>query len=146
MGQGRQQLADAFLDTLGDNDLAFPGQQFDGAHFAHVHAHRVGGAAGLGFDGGEGGGGFGRGDVVGGAVALGHQQFIGVRGDFKHLDAHVVDHLDDVFNLIRIGDVFRQVIVDFGVGQVTLVLAAGDEILEPGLLLGNVGHSADTFE
>ena len=41
------QLANAFFDALGDDDLAFAGEQFDGAHLAHVHAHRVGGAAGF---------------------------------------------------------------------------------------------------
>jgi hypothetical protein len=51
---------------------------------------------------------------------------IGVRRGARDLDAHVVDHLDDVFDLIRIGDVVGQVIVDLGVGQVALLLALGN--------------------
>jgi hypothetical protein len=127
-GHGGQHLADAFLDALGDNDFALAGQQFDGTHFAHVHAHRIGGAAGFGFHGGQCGGGFGGGDIVGGRVALGHQQLVGVGCGFKHLDAHVVDHLDDVFDLVRVGDVLRQVVVDLRVGQVTLFLALRDKV------------------
>ena len=41
-----------------------------------------------------------------------------------HRDTHIVDHVDDVFDLLRIDDVIRQVIIDLGVGQVTLFLAA----------------------
>ena len=146
VGEGRHQLADTFFDALGDHDLAFAGKQLNGAHFAHVHAYGVGGASGFCFHGGECRSGFCRGDVIGRAVAFGHQQFIGVRCHFEHLNTHVIDHLNDVFNLIRIGNILGQVVVDFGVGQVALILASGDKILEPGLLLGGVGHSADTFE
>jgi hypothetical protein len=52
-----------------------------------------------------------------------------------HLDAHVVDHADNVFDLLRIDDVVGQVIVDFGVGQVALFLALDDQGLDFGLLL-----------
>jgi hypothetical protein len=38
----------AVLDALGDLDLALARQELDRAHLAHVHAHRVGGAAELG--------------------------------------------------------------------------------------------------
>src|SRR3989449_5664850 len=41
-------VAQAFLDALGDLDLALAREQLDRAHLAHVHAHRVGGAAELG--------------------------------------------------------------------------------------------------
>jgi hypothetical protein len=50
-----------------------------------------------------------------------------------HLDAHAVDHADDVFDLFGIDDVVRQVIVDFGVGQVTLFQALADQLLDVGL-------------
>jgi hypothetical protein len=40
----------AFLDALGDADLALAGQQLHGPHLAHVHAHRVGGAAEFGIE------------------------------------------------------------------------------------------------
>ncbi len=146
VGEGRHQFANTLFDAFGDDDFAFAGEQFHGAHLTHVHAYGVGGATGFGFHGREGRCSLGGGDVIRRAVALRHEQLIGIRRHFKHLDAHVVDHLDDVFNLIRIGDILGQVIVDLGVGQVALILATGDEILEPGLLLGGVGHSADTFE
>jgi len=47
-GRGRDGLhhgLQAAFDALGDFDFAFARQQLDRAHFAHVHAHRVGGAA-----------------------------------------------------------------------------------------------------
>jgi hypothetical protein len=47
-----------------------------------------------------------------------------------HRDAHIVDHVDDVFDLFGIDDVVRQVIIDFGIGQEALFLAARNELLE----------------
>ncbi len=62
-------------------------------------------------------------------------QLIGIRCLFVHLDAHVIDHVDDVFDLFRVDDVIGQMIVDLGIGQETLFLALGDQILELGLLI-----------
>ncbi len=47
-----------------------------------------------------------------------------------HRNAHVVDHVDNVFDLLGIDDVIRQVIIDFGVGQEALFLAARNEFLQ----------------
>src|SRR5471030_2866542 len=47
-GTGRDRLYHVFqaiFDAFGDLDLAFARQQLDRAHFAHIHAHRIGGAA-----------------------------------------------------------------------------------------------------
>ncbi len=62
-------LAQPLLDALGDRDLAFTGQQLYCAHLAHVHAHRIGGAATLGVERGQRGSGFFGGGVVDFAVA-----------------------------------------------------------------------------
>ena len=59
---------------------------------------------------------------------------------FKDLDAHVVDHLDDFFNLIRIGDVLGKVVINLGIGQVSLLLAFGNELFEARLMSGII-HS-----
>ena len=48
VGEGGAHLVEAFLDALGDADLALARQQLDRAHLAHVHAHRVGRAAEFG--------------------------------------------------------------------------------------------------
>ncbi len=117
----------AFFDTFGDFDFAFTGQQVDRTHLAHVHADRVGGAANIGFNGGKGcccffGGGFVR---VG--CFFSHQQGIGIGSSLKDVDPHVVDHANNVFNLFRIGNIFRQMVVDFGVRQVTLLTPEGDQ-------------------
>ena len=47
-----------------------------------------------------------------------------------HLDAHVVDHADDVFDLLRIDDVVGEVVVDLGIRQVALLAPFGDELLD----------------
>ncbi len=47
-----------------------------------------------------------------------------------HRDAHVVDHVDDILDLLRIDDIVRQVVIDLGIGQVALLLAAGNQILK----------------
>jgi hypothetical protein len=74
-------------------------------------------------------GGFFGGFLVG-DDGLAHQQRLGVRCLFVHRNAHVVDHLHDVFDLLRIDDLGRQVVVDLGVGEEALFLAARDQQLE----------------
>ena len=143
IAQRRLHLAQAFLDALGDGDFAFAGQQLHGTHLAHVHAHGVGGAAAFGVEGQRRGGFLGGGVVdfaIAGAVA-GEQQGFDIGRDFMHLDAHAVDHADDVFDLLGVDDVVRQVIVDFGKGQVALFQALADQQLDIGLLGRTfVGH------
>ncbi len=136
---GGHHFANAFLDTLGDFDLAFAGQQFDGTHLTHVHAHRVGGTTNVGFNGGEGSGGFFGSGFVG--VVVSQQQRVGVGCCFEHRDAHVVDHADNVFHLLRIGDILGQVIVDLRIGQIALFATTRDELFETGLLLRFSGHN-----
>ena len=75
-------------------------------------------------------GGFLGGFVVGRDRGLGEQQRLGVRCLLVHRDAHVVNHVDDVFDLLRIDDLGRQVIVDLAIGEVALFLAARDQQLE----------------
>ena len=65
---------EAFLDALGDADLAFAREQFDGAHLAHVHAHRVGRAAEFGIERGQRGGGFLDRLFIGRRAGLGREQ------------------------------------------------------------------------
>ncbi|MNZ23735.1 hypothetical protein D3C78_408590 [compost metagenome] len=139
MSDGAHHFADAFLDTLGDFDLAFAGQQFHGAHFTHVHAHWIGSAADVGFHCGQCGGGFLGGGFVG--VGFCQQQGIRIRGTLEYVDPHVVDHADDVFHLFRIGNILRQVVVDLRVSQVSLLTATGDQLFEARLLLRFSGHS-----
>ncbi len=138
VGDRAHDFANAFLDAFGDFDLAFAGQQFDGAHFAHVHTHWVGGAADIGLDRGECGCGlFGCGFI---GIGFGQQQGIGIRSGLEYVDAHVVDHANDVFHLFRIGNILRQVVVNLGVSQVTLLTATLDQLFEAGLLLRFSGH------
>ncbi len=129
-------LVQAFFDALGDGDFALAREQFHGTHLAHVHAHGVGGAAHFGVHGRQHGDGFfRRGFVVDGRDRRFRQQRLGIGRNLVHLDTHVVDHADDVFDLFRIDDVVGQVVVDFGVGQIALFFALDDQGLDFGLLL-----------
>src|SRR5690606_22629212 len=95
-----------------------------------------GGAAALGVQRGQRGGGlFGRGVVhVAPAVGFtGQQQLLGIGRGLVDLDAHAVDHADDVFELLRIDQVVGQVVVDLGVGQVALLQPLADQLLDVGL-------------
>ena len=70
----------AVLDALGDLDLALAREKLDRAHLAHVHAHRIGGAAELGIDGRQRRFGlFDRGFVGDGGRHLRHEQRFGIR-------------------------------------------------------------------
>ena len=144
LGDGAHHFADAFLDALGDFDLAFAGQQFHGTHFTHVHAHRVGGATDVAFHRGQGRCGFFRCGFVG--IRLGQQQGIRIRGCLEYVDPHVVDHADDVFHLFRIGNILRQVVVDLRVSQVSLLTASGDQLFQTRLLLRFSGHNTLSTE
>ena len=130
-GDGLDHVLEAVFDALGDLDFVLARQQIDYAHFAHVHAHGVGGAAEFGIHGGNGGFGFFRRIFVGdrrrGFV---HDQRFGIRRDVAHRDAHVVDHAHHAFDLLDF-EHFRQVVVDFGVGQVAAFLAQQDQRFQP---------------
>jgi hypothetical protein len=131
-GDRLDHVLEAFLDALGDLDFAFAGEEFDRAHFAHVHADRVGGAAKFGIDGGQRLLGL-RFDffVVGCRCGgVGHQQVFGSRGFVEDLDAHFAEGRDDGFDGLGIDDIVGQVVVDLGVGQVAALLAQLDQGLE----------------
>jgi hypothetical protein len=129
VGEGGANLVEAFFDALGDADLALARQELDRAHLAHVHAHRVGGASELGVGDRECRGRF-LDRLFVGCGSIRQQQRFGIRCLFVNRDAHVVDGVDDVFDLLGIDDLGRQVVVDLRIGQVALFLAACDEQLQ----------------
>jgi hypothetical protein len=59
-----------------------------------------------------------------------------------HGNTHVVNHVDDVFNLFRINNTAWQMIIYFGVSQVTLFLATGNQFLQ---LFGLLTALSDFF-
>ncbi len=69
---------------------------------------------------------------------LAGEQRLGIRCLLVHRDAHVVDGVDDVFDLLGIDDLGGQVIVHLRVGEVALLLAARDQQLQ--LRLAVLGH------
>ncbi len=127
-GQRRHYLAGAFLDALGNLDLALAGQQLHGTHFTHVHAHRIGGPADVALHRRQGSHGLLGGRLVGGVI--GHHQGIFIGRFLDDADTHVVDHADDVFHLIGIGNILGKMVVDLGIGQVALFLATRDQLLQ----------------
>jgi hypothetical protein len=66
---------------------------------------------------------------------LGHQQLLGVRGLVVDGDPHVGQHRDHALDLLGVGHVVRQVVVDLGVREVAAILAEDDEVLQA-LFLG----------
>ena len=123
-------LVETFLDSLGDADLAFARQQLDGSHLAHVHADGICRPAKFAVHGGESGSRFSGIVFVGRNRVVRQQQSFGIRHFLVHGDTHIVDHVDNIFDMFGIDDVIRQMIVDFAVGQVALLLAAGNQLLQ----------------
>ena len=125
----------AGLDALGDRDLALAREQLHRAHFAQIHAHRIVGALGrlLGL-------GLGRDLLLDfdqlAALALG--LLVGLLGlllalfarllGLDHVDAHLAEHRQNVFDLLGI-DLFRQR-VDLFMGDVATLLGGADELLD----------------
>ncbi|MNY25906.1 hypothetical protein D3C86_1597180 [compost metagenome] len=100
LGNRTLNLIDPVFDAFRDVDFAFTGQQLNGTHFAHIHAHRVSGTTDFRFHAGQNlcSGFF---SVFIGVVGVfSQQQIIGIGCFFHHLNTHVIDHLDDVFDLI----------------------------------------------
>ena len=128
-------VVEAFLDALGDADFALAGEQFDGAHLAHVHAHRIGGAPEFGIERSECRRGLFDGLFVGGGRGFGREQRVALRRLFVHRDAHVVDRVDDLFDLLGVDDLRGQVVVHLRVGEVALLLAKRDQLLQLRLAL-----------
>ena len=123
---------EAVFNPLGDFDFAFAGQQFDGTHFTHIHADRVGRATEFRVDRRQGLLGllfnFSLINMAGDRV--GEQQLFGRRCFIKHLDAHVIEGGDDGFNLLGVNQIIGQMVVDFGVGQVAAFFAQRDQIFQ----------------
>ena len=47
-----------------------------------------------------------------------------------HSDTHVINHVDDVFNLLWIDNAAGQVIIDLRIGQIALLLASGNQFFQ----------------
>ncbi len=98
---------EALFDALGDANFAFASQQFDRAHFAHIHAHGIGGAAEFSVQVGERRRRLLNRLFIGSRGGVGQQQRFGIRCFFVHRNTHVVNHVDDIFDLLRIDDFAR---------------------------------------
>ena len=124
------------FDFFGNDDFVFTGQQVNLPHFTHIHTHGVGGSAELGIRAGQGGFGFGNGIVVGyGGGVVAQQNVFCVRRLLGNLDTQAGNHADDVVDLIRIGHIVGQGVVDFGISDVAAFLTHDDELAQTGALL-----------
>ena len=109
---------EAVLDALGDLDLAFAGEQLDGTHLAHVHAHQVGVLLNPGIHRRQGL--FGLLDVFSLTDAA-TPSFISrssADGASSDLDVHAVEGGDDRLDLLGVDDIIRRVTFDLRVGEV----------------------------
>jgi len=117
------------FDAFRNLDLACASQQFRRTHFAHVHAHRIGGAAEFGVDGRKRDFRFLISLVVrygsGGRVV--QEQRFRVGRLLVHRYTHVIERADNSFDRRSLREVVGQVIIDFRVGQVAAFLAQLDE-------------------
>ena len=52
-----------------------------------------------------------------------------------HRDAHIIDHVYDFFDLLRIDNIVGKVVVDLSISQVALILTLGDQYLQLRMLL-----------
>ncbi|MCY1515121.1 hypothetical protein D9M68_496970 [compost metagenome] len=130
----------AAFDALGDFDFAFARQQLDRAHFAHVHADRVGGAAEFAVHRGQSRFGFFLGFFHrgGGGRGVVQQQGFGVGRLLVHRHAHVVEHGDHDFHGLGVDQLVGQVVGDFAVREVAAGLAQRDQGLQARAALGQV--------
>jgi hypothetical protein len=103
--------------------FALAGQQLDRAHFAHVHAHRVGGATELAVDRGQRRGGFLGGLVVGGDCRVSLRLVsVSVRVSCTEMPMSLIML---TMSSICSGSTMSvgQVVVDLRIGQEALLLA-----------------------
>src|SRR6218665_1478071 len=130
----------AAFDALGDFDLAFAREQFHGAHLAHVHANRVGGAAELAVDGRQGrfGGLFGLFFAGAGGGIVGNDQRFGIGRLLVDGHAQVVQRGDDGFQRFGIDQFVGQVVGNLDMGQVAARLAQFDQGLQARTAPGQV--------
>ena len=130
LGDDLHNLDDFRLHPLGDFDLLLAGQQFGGVHVAHIHPHRIGGAAHAD-------------DRRNGGVGLLLQllvrrlarrffvdnQIVLLGRFFEHGHAHIeqglLDNLDGVFDA---RDFFGQIIVDLAVGHIAALVGEFEQL------------------
>jgi hypothetical protein len=121
----------AFLDTLRECDLALPREERDAAHLAEVHPHRILGAADRARR------------EVDRVARLGLDRFLAlvegvldlVQGPWRlgavdDVDVHGSEHQHDVVELVRGDQVAGQGIVQLFVGDVALLLARRDQLVQ----------------
>ncbi len=140
-GNRRRAGADGFhhghqaaFDALGNLDLALAREQLHRAHLAHVHAHRVGGAAKFRIDGGQRGfGGFFSFFLAGaGGRVVGDDQRLGIGRLLVHGHAQVVQRGDHGFKRLGVEQLVGQMVGDFDVRQVAARLAQFQQRLQVG--------------
>ena len=142
---GGGDLVLAFLDPLGERDLALAREQRDAAHLAQVEPHRVFGAPDWPRRQVDR---LGRAVVVivlglGLSLALAdlRREAAGLRG-IHHLDVHGAEHHHDVVELVERDEVRREGVIDFVIGEEALLLPHRDQSVEL-LQLWLFAHSSE---
>ena len=128
---GEHHVLQTVLDALRNVDFPFAREKLDRSHFTHVDAHGVRRAAEFAVDRRKGGFGLLL-DVVlahHGGVAL-HEKLVLVGRTFVHLNVEGRHHAHDRFDRVVVDEAGRNVVVDFGVGDVAALLTHADELEE----------------
>ena len=76
----------------------------------------------------------------GGGGRLGQEERLGIGRLVVHGDAHVGEHRDHALDLLGVGHVVGQVVVDLGVREVAALLAQDDQVLQALLLRLDLGE------
>ena len=124
------------FDFFGDNDFVFTRQQIDLTHFTHIHTHRVGCAAEFWICTGECCFGFFNGIVVGhGGGVVAQEDVFSIGSLLGYLDTQAGNHADDVVDLLGVGHIVGQRVVNFGISDVAAFFTHNNELTQAGALL-----------
>ena len=143
-GNGLNHVFQGIFDFFGNFDFVFAREQLHLPHFAHIHPHGVGGAAEFGICLRQRGFGFGNGVFVRhGTAVVAHQQRVGIGRFFGHLNAQALNHVHHAVNMLGIGHIVRQCVVDFGIGDIAALFALQNQAAQSfALLFGRQGAVA----
>ncbi len=126
-GNSVNHVLQTVFNSLSDFNFAFTSQKLDRPHFSHVHSDRISRTTEFAVNGSQSGFCFFFSSVVTGCRnRVADKQIVGGRSLFIDLNAQVGQCRNDLVNLIRIDNVFRHVVVNFRVSQISSFLTHAD--------------------
>ncbi|CSA69421.1 Uncharacterised protein [Vibrio cholerae] len=93
-------MVNTIFNALGNIDFTFTCQKLNRTHFTHIHTYWIGGAANLTLYARKCRGGCFSSIFVSDGSIIAEGKIIGIRCGFHHLNAHVINHLNNIFHLL----------------------------------------------